>query len=291
MSAIKPFRYIAFLIAIPATLVLLPFSVFLFFKFKKIFGRLRDNVLKQDFLDLKTDLSAAEVEYASNKIHLQGFPTKHGFIGELLKLNHSKAVSLDFIGNKLLVKKIASNEAPSFLQKTNAKEMFEEWKAGAEKIGSLFFILGGNFVLKASFWALAGINFLLTFFLAFLFIFFLFLVAPPPTILIFKRVDFLGTVLSAFFIFAVIANIALFAIYALWKMSRYEGKEEGVKKMMYEYQKSVLLNAILNRLVEGRFDEETSLNYFLMYGEYGAFAIASHAAKKLDLELIEIMVE
>lgn len=281
MSAIKPFRYIAFLIAIPATIVLLPFSVFVFFKFKKIFGRLRDNVLKQDFLDLKTDLSAAEVEYASNKMHLEGFPTKHGFIGELLKLNHSKVASLDFIGNKLLVRKIASNETPGFLQKTSAKEMFEEWKVGAGKISNQSFILGGNYVLKTSLWVLAGINFLLTFFLIFLFIFFLFLFAPPLAVLIFKPTDFFSVALSIFFVFAVIANIALFVIYALWKRSKYEGKSEGVKKMINEYEKSVLLNVILNRLVEGRFDEEPSLNYFLMYGEYGAFAIASHAAKNL----------
>lgn len=292
-------RIIAFCVSLPLFIFLAPFSLFLFIKIRNYFKELQEGIKKTNFYDLQTLLTAAETEYASNKMKLHGFPTQYGFIGELLKLNQSKKISLQSAGNKLIIKRKDKNNLPDFLKQNDSKKMFEVWKENAENITqNRTFVLGGNYINKASIWCLVGFIFIIGFFLiipAFIIGFFFYtffsipialITAPTSNQLIGLIISLVLTVFSVF----IIANLLGFIGYAILKRWNYQGKEESLKKMREEYEKSIVLNVVFNKLEEGQFKKETSINYFLMYGDYGAFAIASHAAKGLKLDNLQIII-
>lgn len=273
MDAIRLIRFFLYLLAIPVTIFLLPFSLFAFFKLKNYLNRIKENILKKDFLELNSSFTAAQVEYYSNKMNRHGFPTRFGFIGELLKLNHQGIVSLYLAGNKILIQVKKETADAAFLKEKTVEEMFAKWKRTADfGVNNGIYLMNGNFVLKSALMVIAVMNVLIGFFLLFLVLFasFFFGFFGLPSI---PTAGMIVLILSA------IVNIVLFLIYFAVKNGILNKNPDAARKTLYSYAKSVELNTIYNRLRDGRFDDEENLNYFLVYGEYGAFAVASHLAK------------
>lgn len=292
-------RIFAFIISIPSFIILAPFSAFLFFKFKNYFKRLEEKIKKTDVHDIKTDLTAAEVEYASDAMKGHGFPTKNGFVGELLRLNASNDISIDLVSNKLFIKRSHKERLPDYLQENDADKMYESWKRSAGILNNKSFMIGGNYVFKTSLWCLVAINFVLTFFLMIALIILGGILYTITSIILafiqaFGGYSFSGAVWSAvisLIMTMIILNIIAFLLWHLFNRWNYDGKEESFKKMAAEYEKSIILNVILNKLEDGFFKEKSSLSYFLMYEQYGAFAVASHASKKLDVDKLKFEVQ
>ncbi len=226
--------------------------------------------LEKDFFDLQIPLNCAEVELISSKTKLHGFPSKYGFLGELLLLNQEKKISIQLVGKNLIVKR--GSGIPDFLKEKSYENAFNKWKENSLKISKdSKFIIGGDFVSKVTIYSLFSINFILA------------IVIIP--FLIFSALE------GAFWIPWTFVNLILIGGYYFLKKVNYPKKQESFLEMRDIYNKSIILNVIVNKLKQARFEKETNLNYFLLYGPYGAFAIASHSAEKLDLDDVEIVIK
>ena len=248
--SIKLIRALTLIFVLPTIVFLLPFNIIIFTKLKNFLRKVKNETENCDFFDLHTELRAGEVEYAANSIYLKGFPTKNGFIGELLKLNSEKKINLSLIGNSLRIKVKNMDNLPNFLKEDTGEKMFATWKTETENnLRNKSHVLRGDYVLKATLWGIWGFNFFFFFLLLIILGFSLILFSPIILYLsLFFGID--NSILGGGLIILIFSNLLFFIFYFLTIGKNSNFQNEGGKYMIKEYKKSIILNVIFLLLLQ-----------------------------------------